>query len=76
VNDRGPFGAKLPNGRYVVKTSPSEPGRWRGVLDVSVAAARELGTHGKGLEKVEIRYWPVSEGIAVAQRRRERQRSK
>lgn len=57
VNDRGPYGALLPDGGYVVKTNSDGPGRWRGVLDISVAAARELGTYRKGLEPVEIHYW-------------------
>lgn len=57
VNDRGPYGAKTVDGSYRVKTDASAAGRWRGILDISVAAARALGTYGKGLEPVEVRYW-------------------
>ncbi len=44
INDRGPYG-KHPDGEY------------RGILDVGIAAAKELGTYGLGLEPVEIRYY-------------------
>ncbi len=58
INDRGPYGAVTSDGSYVVKTRPEQDGKWRGVLDISIAVARELGTHEQGLEPVEIHYWP------------------
>lgn len=71
VNDRGPFGAKLGDGSYLVKRSPSEPGTWRGIMDISVAAAKELGTYQQGLSPIEVRYWARGDGPAVAVRRKE-----
>lgn len=44
INDRGPYGTH-PDGSY------------RGVLDVAIGAAKELGTYRQGLEPIEIRYW-------------------
>lgn len=71
VNDRGPFGAKLGDGTYVVKKQRSEPGKWRGIMDISVAAAKELGTHNNGLQPIEVRFWERGAGPAVATRREE-----
>jgi hypothetical protein len=47
VLDRGPFGARLANGKWTLKISRADPGVWRGVLDLSPAVARALGHNGK-----------------------------
>jgi rare lipoprotein A len=57
INDRGPYGVKLPDGSWAA-TTQLEPGtHWRGIIDMSVATARELGTIDRGLQRVELRYW-------------------
>ncbi len=43
VLDRGPYGAKLPGGRFVIKRSVGQRGTWRGVVDVSPSVAARLG---------------------------------
>lgn len=43
VQDRGPYGAKLPSGRFVIKTRPESRGTWRGIVDMSPAVAAALG---------------------------------
>lgn len=43
VLDRGPYGAKLPSGRFVIKTRPEARGTWRGVVDMAPAVAATLG---------------------------------
>ncbi len=43
VLDRGPYGARLPGGRFVIKTDPKARGTWRAVVDLSPAVARMLG---------------------------------
>jgi hypothetical protein len=43
VLDRGPYGARLPSGRFVIKTSTHAKGQWRGVLDMSPAVAAKFG---------------------------------
>jgi len=58
VNDRGPYGARLPDGSWGLRFSSAEAGNWRGILDLSEGAARALGTHEIGLQQVELRYWP------------------
>lgn len=55
INDRGPYGAVADDGSWQVGAEGGA--RYRGVLDITVEAAKELGTHGKGLEPIEIRYW-------------------
>ncbi len=45
VLDRGPFGASLPGGRFVIKRTAAQRGTWRGVVDVSPAVAARLGMH-------------------------------
>ena len=54
VLDRGPYGARLPGGRFVIKTRPSARGMWRGVVDLSPAVARMLGVRTS--EPVRIIY--------------------
>lgn len=56
INDRGPYGA-IADGEYVVKVDLSAPGEYRGILDVSVAAAKRLGTFEQGLSRIEVRYF-------------------
>ena len=70
VNDRGPYGARLPDGSYVVKIRRAQPGKWRGIADISVAAARQLGTYGKGLEPVHVHYWPRASRSGVPSKTR------
>lgn len=55
VNDRGPYGVTRGDGSWGLGIA--EEGRWRGILDVSVAAARALGIYGEGRTPIEIRYW-------------------
>lgn len=57
INDRGPFGASLPDGTWGLRLSPEDHGTWRGIIDLSVAAAQALGTTETGLAQVELRYW-------------------
>jgi rare lipoprotein A (peptidoglycan hydrolase) len=54
VLDRGPYGARLPGGRFVIKKRPSGRGTWRGVVDMSPAVAGMLGVHTS--EPVRIIY--------------------
>ena len=61
VADRGPYGAKMPNGKWVVKR-PGDPktkaAKYRGIIDLSPRVMREAGTKGWG--RVRIRWWPKS----------------
>lgn len=45
VVDRGPYGA-MHRGRWVLKRTAREPGRWRGILDVLTPVARRLRLQG------------------------------
>lgn len=49
VVDRGPYGA-VADGEWVIKRTPSDPGIWRGCLDVSRQVAEDIGSNG--FEKV------------------------
>lgn len=60
INDRGPYGAHLPDGSWGLRLSDEQNGHWRGIIDMSVATARELGTIDTGLQSVELRYWRPS----------------
>lgn len=62
INDRGPYGVRLPNGAWGVRTSREGEGEYRGLLDMSIAAATELGVMEVGLQKVELRYWTPNSG--------------
>ena len=56
VNDRGPYGA-MHKGKWVLKLSRGDPGKWRGVIDMSRGAAEAIGfDFEKGLESISIRY--------------------
>jgi hypothetical protein len=56
VVDRGPYGAKH-EGEWVLKRRHTEPGKWRGCLDLTTAVAKQLGHNG--FEKVF--YYPIKE---------------
>lgn len=53
VMDRGPFGALLEDGKWVIKIRRSDPGRWRGILDVSPGVQKLIG--GTGWDRVKIK---------------------
>lgn len=52
VMDRGPYGALLEDGTWVVKIKKTDPGTWRGIVDLTPAVAAAIGH--KGFEKVRI----------------------
>jgi rare lipoprotein A (peptidoglycan hydrolase) len=54
VLDRGPFGAQLDTGEWSFKIRASDPGRWRGVIDLSPAVADALDFNGR--ERVRLYY--------------------
>ncbi len=54
VLDRGPFGAKLESGEWAFKIRQSDPGRWRGVVDLAPAVADALDHNGR--ERVRLYY--------------------
>ena len=58
VNDRGPYGAILESGGWALKLSSSDPGDWRGIIDLSRASAEAIGfDFNSGLEEVEVSWW-------------------
>jgi hypothetical protein len=64
VLDRGPFGAIMPTGEWGVKIRPWEPGKWRGVVDLSPAVADALGFNGR--ERIQLVYQKVAHHLRVA----------
>jgi rare lipoprotein A len=56
INDRGPYGIQTTEG-WTFKVSSSRDENWRGILDMSIATAEELGTMDVGLQRVRLRYW-------------------
>jgi hypothetical protein len=64
VLDRGPFGAILPSGDWGVKIRPSEPGTWRGILDLAPEVARQLAFNGR--EKIHVVHQRVASHLRVA----------
>ncbi len=69
VLDRGPYGARLPSGRFVIKTHSQERGTWRGVVDLSPAVARMLGVHTS--EPVRLFYMPSHSTKASASKKKQ-----
>jgi rare lipoprotein A (peptidoglycan hydrolase) len=61
VLDRGPYGALLPDGQFVIKRSRREAGRWRSIVDLSPQVATLLGI--SGVVPVQIYYLPHLRGI-------------
>lgn len=59
VNDRGPYGARQEDGSWAVKLTSSDPGRWRGIMDLSLGTSRALAeTEGRPPNMdIRIRYW-------------------
>ena len=55
VLDRGPYGALLADGTWVVKIKPTDPGVWRGIADLAPAVAAAIDHNG--FER--IRLWVV-----------------
>jgi len=54
VLDRGPFGAKLDSGEWAFKIKKSDPGKWRGIIDLTPAVAEALDHNGR--ERVRLFY--------------------
>lgn len=54
VLDRGPFGAKLDTGEWAFKIRATDPGRWRGVIDLAPAVSDALDHNGQ--ERVRLFY--------------------
>ncbi|MBL9006047.1 MAG: hypothetical protein JNJ46_17465 [Myxococcales bacterium] len=63
VLDRGPYGARLASGRFVIKLRPEERGTWRGIVDLSPAVAHMLGVTGN--EPVRMLYLRPGSPIEV-----------
>jgi hypothetical protein len=55
VLDRGPYGALLEDGTWVLKIRAHEPGTWRGIADLTPSVAAAIGHNG--FERV--RTWPI-----------------
>ena len=64
VLDRGPFGALLPSGDWLIKRHRDEPGDWRGILDMSPAVANALDFNGR--EHVRIYYQRIARHLRAA----------
>ena len=56
VLDRGPYGALLPNGQFVIKKKRRQQGTWRAVVDLAPQVAALLGI--TGVEPVRLYYVP------------------
>jgi hypothetical protein len=70
VLDRGPFGAILPDGEWGFKIRSSEPGIWRGIIDLSPAVAEALDFNGR--EPVELVYQRVARHLHAGRGIRDR----
>ena len=46
VVDRGPYGARMADGTWGLKMARRDPGRWRGCIDLTPAAAEALDHDG------------------------------
>lgn len=61
IRDRGPYGGVMPDGHWVVKRPgdrATASARYRGVIDLSIAAARLIGLPGMG--RVTLYWWVPS----------------
>jgi rare lipoprotein A len=65
INDRGPYGTTDAEGVWTIETDMSTPTAWRGILDMSIAVARRLGTTHVGLQNVAIRHWRHSPSTTI-----------
>jgi hypothetical protein len=63
VLDRGPFGAILPSGSWGMKIKRTQPGEWRGILDLAPAVADALGHNGR--ERIRIFYQTIAPHLRV-----------
>lgn len=65
VLDRGPYGA-LYSGKWLIKMRRSDPGKWKGVLDMSAGAAKLLhGTEDTSkIPNAEVRIYFRKNGLA------------
>lgn len=54
VLDRGPFGARLESGSWGFKIRQTDPGTWRGIVDLAPAVATALDHNGR--ERVRVYY--------------------
>ncbi|MEO6951705.1 MAG: septal ring lytic transglycosylase RlpA family protein [Polyangia bacterium] len=54
VLDRGPFGAMLDSGDWGFKIRQSDPGTWRGIVDLAPAVAAALDHNGR--ERIRVYY--------------------
>jgi hypothetical protein len=54
VLDRGPFGAVLDSGEWGFKIRRTDPGEWRGIVDLSPAVSDALAHNGR--ERVRVYY--------------------
>jgi hypothetical protein len=70
VLDRGPFGAILPDGEWGFKIRPSEPGVWRGIIDLSPAVAEALDFNGR--EHLQLVYQRVARHLHAGRGIRDR----
>lgn len=62
VNDRGPYGA-MHEGEWVIKTRRSQPGVWRGIMDLSRGTAESFGfSQYTGRNPIRVRYYTGSYG--------------
>lgn len=68
VVDRGPYGATDDDGKWVIKRSKSDPGKWRGCLDVSKAVQAALGHNG--FERIYYAPLAQRESAVLTRRRR------
>ena len=58
VMDRGPYGAIDDHQVWVIKVTESDPGQWRGILDMTPAVTKDM--EHRGFEP--IRFWILRVG--------------
>jgi hypothetical protein len=63
VLDRGPYGALLEDGSWVVKVKKSDPGTWRGITDLTPAVAAAIGHNGFEKVKTWVMYTPAKKMV-------------